>query len=88
MIHLTPEQEIRINAMVGAGLYSSAEQAISAALSAIETVPGFDGDIETLKRLLAEGIRSSKMDEESFWSGVDRETNSLLNLSSKEKPRA
>ena len=44
-IQLTPEQEQRIQAIVNAGAYSSAQEALDAALAAMESAaaPGFDG---------------------------------------------
>jgi hypothetical protein len=42
-IQLTPEQERRIQAIVSAGVYSSSEEALDAAVAAVElaAVPGF-----------------------------------------------
>src|SRR5690242_13881549 len=44
-IQLTPEQEERIQAVVKAGAYPSAEEALDAAVAAVEmaAAPGFDG---------------------------------------------
>ena len=44
-IHLTPEQERRIRAVLDRGAYKSVEEVVDAALTAVEqrTVPGFAG---------------------------------------------
>ena len=79
-IQLTPEQEQRIQAIVNAGAYPSAEEALDAALAAVEiaAAPGFEGPQEDLERLLLEGLASKELSEEEFWSGVDRETDAML----------
>jgi len=47
-IHLTPEQERRIRAIIDRGPYKSVEEVVEAALTAVEqrTVPGFAGTPE------------------------------------------
>ncbi len=79
-IQLTPEQERRIQAIVNAGAYPSAREALDAAVSAVEiaSAPGFEGSREDLEGLLLEGIASPEIPEEEFWDSVDRETNALL----------
>jgi len=54
-IHLTPEQERRIQLVIRRGAYGSAEEVVEAALTAVEhrTVPGFAGTQEELDVLLA-----------------------------------
>ena len=54
-IHLTPEQERRIRAVLSRGAYDSVEEVVEAALTAVEqrTVPGFAGTPEELDTLLA-----------------------------------
>ena len=44
-IQLTPEQEQRIQAVVNAGAYLSTEEALDAAMAAVEVAatPGFEG---------------------------------------------
>jgi hypothetical protein len=44
-IHLTPEQERRVQAVVSRGAYDSPEEVVEAALAAIEqrSLPGFTG---------------------------------------------
>jgi Arc/MetJ-type ribon-helix-helix transcriptional regulator len=56
-IQLTPEQERRVQAVIGRGAYTSVEQVVDAGLAAVEqrTVPGFAGTQEELDVLLAEG---------------------------------
>jgi Arc/MetJ-type ribon-helix-helix transcriptional regulator len=77
---LTPEQEQRIQAVVNAGAYSSAEDALNAAVIAMETAatPNFEGSREELEGLLTEGLASEELSESQFWSSVDRETNAML----------
>ncbi|MGD0364811.1 MAG: hypothetical protein ABSC93_28370 [Bryobacteraceae bacterium] len=55
-IHLTPEQERRVRAVISRGAYKSVEQVVDAGLAAVEqrTVPGFAGTQEELDALLAE----------------------------------
>src|SRR5882672_12676106 len=60
-IQLTPEQEKRIQAMVHAGSYPSSEEALNAALAAVETAAELDG-------LLMEGLSSMELREEEFWA--------------------
>ena len=50
-IQLTPEQEQRIQTVVSAGAYRSAEQALGAAVAAVEiaAAPRFEGSQEELK---------------------------------------
>ena len=57
-IQLTPEQELRIRAVVDAGAYPSTEAALNAALVAVETAasPDFQGSEADLERLLLEGL--------------------------------
>jgi Arc/MetJ-type ribon-helix-helix transcriptional regulator len=49
-IHLTPEQERRVQAVISRGAYESVEEVVDAALAAGEqrTVPGFAGTQEEL----------------------------------------
>jgi putative addiction module CopG family antidote len=68
-IHLTPEQERRIQALIRRGGYGSLEEVVEAALTAVEqrTVPGFAGTQEELDSLLAEGLASEQLGEDEFW---------------------
>ena len=79
-IHLTPEQERRIRAVLRRGAYQSVEEVVEAALTAIEqrTVPGFAGIPEELDTLLAEGLASKQLTEDEFWSSVSKRTDALL----------
>src|SRR5438105_4018268 len=71
MIHLTPEQERRIRAVLRRGAYQSVEEVVEAALTAVEqwTVLGFAGTPGKLDILLTEG---------EFWSSVSEQTDALL----------
>jgi Arc/MetJ-type ribon-helix-helix transcriptional regulator len=79
-MQLTPEQEQRIQAVVNAGAYTSAEEALDAALTVVETAVahGFAGSQEELEGLLMKGLVSKELTEEEFWDSVDRETNAML----------
>ena len=79
-IQLTPEQEQRIQAIVNAGAYPSAQEALDAAVAAVEIVvaPGFEGSQEELEGLLLEGLASKELSGKEFWDSVDRETNAML----------
>jgi hypothetical protein len=79
-IHLTPEQEQRIHAIVKAGAYPSAEEALDAAVAAVEiaAAPGFEGSLDELERLLLDGLASAELSEEEFWTSVDYETTSVI----------
>ena len=79
-IHLTPEQERRIRAVLSRGAYESVDQVVEAALTAVEqrTVPGFAGTPEELDTLLAEGLASKQLPEDEFWNSVGKQTDALL----------
>jgi Arc/MetJ-type ribon-helix-helix transcriptional regulator len=79
-IHLTPEQERRVQAVMSRGAYESVEEVVDAALAAVEqrTVPGFAGTQEELDALLAEGLASKELAEDEFWGSVNAQTNALL----------
>jgi Arc/MetJ-type ribon-helix-helix transcriptional regulator len=79
-IHLTPEQERRIQAVLRRGAYQSVEEVVEVALTAVEqrTVPGFAGTPEELDTLLAEGLASKQLTEDQFWSSVSKQTDALL----------
>ena len=79
-IHLTPEQERRIQAVIRRGGYGSLEEVVEAAVTAVEqrTVPGFAGTQEELDALLAEGLASKSLDEDEFWNSVSRQTDAML----------
>jgi Arc/MetJ-type ribon-helix-helix transcriptional regulator len=75
-LHLTPEQERRIQAVIGSGAYESIEEVLEAALSAVEqrTNPEFDGTNNELEALLLEGLDSDELPEKEFWESVDKRT--------------
>ena len=79
-IHLTPEQERRVQEVVSRGAYESAEEVVESALAAVEqrTVPGFDVTPEELDSLLAEGLASRELSEDEFWESVNRRTDAML----------
>jgi putative addiction module CopG family antidote len=79
-IHLTPEQERRVRAVISRGAYESVEEVVDAALAAVEqrTVPGFAGTQEELDALLAEGLASKEITEDDFWTSVEAQTDACL----------
>jgi Arc/MetJ-type ribon-helix-helix transcriptional regulator len=87
-IQLTEEQEQRLQSVVNAGAYASAEEALNAALSVVEhaVAHDFEGTQEELEGLLMEGLGSKELSEEEFWHSVDSQTNAML-ATSKNRPR-
>jgi len=79
-IHLTPEQERRVQAVISRGAYESVEQLVDAALAAVEqcAVLGFADTQEELDTLLAEGLPSTELSEDEFWRSVNKQTDALL----------
>ncbi len=79
-IHLTPEQERRLQAVVTRGAYESVEEVVEAAVAAVEqrTVPGFAGTPEELDALLADGLASKELTETEFWGSVNQQTDNML----------
>ena len=79
-IQLTPEQEQRLQAVVSAGAYASASEALEAALSIVETAAAhdFEGTQDELEGLLMEGLASKELSEDEFWHSVDSQTNAML----------
>jgi Arc/MetJ-type ribon-helix-helix transcriptional regulator len=90
-MQLTPEQEQRIQAIVNAGAYSSAEEALDAAVAAVETAaaPGFEGTQEELEELLLEGLNSGEpiQADETFWNRLRAKTDGVATVSQARKPR-
>ena len=88
-MQLTAEQEQRIRAVVNSGAYTSAEEALDAALAAVETAATleFEGTREELEGLLMEGLASKELSEEEFWDSVDCEASAML-AAHKPEPRA
>jgi len=79
-IHLTPEQEKRVQAVMSRGAYQSVEEVVDAGLAAVEQriVTGFAGTPEELDVLLAEGLASKELSEDEFWGSVNAQTDALL----------
>jgi len=80
-LQLTPEQEQRIQTVVNAGAYRSAEEALDAAVAAVEiaAVPDFEGRQEELEALLVEGLDSGEpvKADEDFWNRLKVETDMI-----------
>jgi Arc/MetJ-type ribon-helix-helix transcriptional regulator len=80
-LQLTPEQEQRIRTVVNAGAYRSAEEALDAAVAAVEiaAAPDFEGSQEELENLLLEGLNSGESVEadENFWNRLKVETDKI-----------
>jgi len=89
-IQLTPEQEQRIRTVVNAGAYRSAEEALDAAVAAVEiaAVPDFEGTPEELEELLLDGLNSGEPVEvdEKFWNGLRAETDRIATEHQARKP--
>ena len=79
-IHLTPEQERRVRAVISGGTYESLEEVVDAALATVEqrTLPCFAGTQEELEALLTEGLVSKELTEDEFWSSVDAQTEPMV----------
>jgi Arc/MetJ-type ribon-helix-helix transcriptional regulator len=80
IIHLTPEQEQRVQAVLSRGAYESVEEVVDAALVAVEqrTVPGFAGTPAELDAMLADGLASKEIAEAEFWGSVNQQTDAML----------
>jgi Arc/MetJ-type ribon-helix-helix transcriptional regulator len=80
-IQLTYEQERRIRTVVNAGAYRSTEEALDAAVAAVETfaAPNFEGNQEELEELLLEGLNSGDPVEadEEFWNSLRAQTDAI-----------
>jgi len=80
-IQLTPDQEQRIQAIVSAGAYPSTEEALDAAVAAVEIAAahGFEGSEGELEELLLEGINSGDAVEadEVYWTRLRTETDAM-----------
>ena len=90
-IQLTPEQEQRIQAVVNAGAYPSTEEALDAAVAAVEiaAAPGFEGTEEELRKLLVEGLDSGEpiVADEAYWKRLTAETDQMAAEHHARKPR-
>jgi Arc/MetJ-type ribon-helix-helix transcriptional regulator len=89
-IQLTPEQEQRIRTIVNAGAYRSAEEALDAAVAAVEiaAAPDFEGTQKELEELLLEGVNSGEPVEadENFWNRLRAETDTIAMEHQARKP--
>jgi Arc/MetJ-type ribon-helix-helix transcriptional regulator len=89
-MQLTPEQEERIQAVVKTGAYPSVEEALDAAVAAVESVavPGFEGSPQELEALLAEGLHSGEPVEadEAFWNRLTEQTDRMAARQQRSKP--
>jgi Arc/MetJ-type ribon-helix-helix transcriptional regulator len=79
-VHLTTEQERRIQAIIHAGAYETVQDVVDAAIASVEqrAAPGFDGTEAELEALLLAGMESREIPEDEFWSSVDRATDAIL----------
>jgi Arc/MetJ-type ribon-helix-helix transcriptional regulator len=79
-IHLTPEQEQRLQVVMQRGGYESVNDVVEAALVAVEhrSVAGFDGTAEEIETLLLEGLASGELTEGEFWESVNGRTDAML----------
>jgi len=89
-IQLTPEQERRIQAVVKAGAYPPAEEALNAAVAVVETAaaPGFEGTPDELETLLLEGLNSGEPIEahDAFWNRLRAEIDRMAAEHHAQKP--
>jgi Arc/MetJ-type ribon-helix-helix transcriptional regulator len=89
-IQLTPEQEQRIQAVVNAGAYPSLEEALDAAVAAVEiaAVPDFEGAQRELDELLLDGLNSGApvQADEAFWNRLRAETDKMATEHHARKP--
>jgi hypothetical protein len=80
-LQLTPDQERRIQAIVNAGAYPTVEEALDAAVSAVEIAAGsgFEGTQEELEELMVEGLNSGAGVEinDAYWSRLRAETDGI-----------
>lgn len=79
-VHLTTEQERRIQAIIHSGAYGTVHDVMDAAIAVVEqrAVPGFDGIEAELEALLLAGLDSPEFTEDEFWSSVEHATNAML----------
>lgn len=72
-VQLTPEQEQRIVAIVEQGAYGSVQEALDAAVGAVELASQgvLDSDLEAS---LIQGRASRELSEEEFWEQVEEST--------------
>lgn len=81
-IELTPDQERRILAIVRAGNYRTPEEAVDAAVAAVETAANdeFEGSPEELEELLLEGLDSGEAIEagDEYWQRLRATTERMI----------
>jgi Arc/MetJ-type ribon-helix-helix transcriptional regulator len=79
-IHLTPEQERRLQAVIRCGAYGSVDEVMEAALAAVEQrlAPDLEGTEEELEKLLLAGLASRELTEQEFWESVNGQTEAML----------
>jgi len=80
-LQLTPEQEQRIRTVVNTGAYRSTEEALDAAVAAVEIAAAldFEGTQQELEELLLESLNSAEpVDaDETFWNRLRAETDAM-----------
>ena len=80
-IQLTPEQEQRIRTVFSVGAYRSTEEALDAAVAAVEiaAAPDFDGTQDPLADLILDGLHSGEPVEadQNFWNRLRAETDAI-----------
>ncbi len=90
-LQLTPEQEQRIRTVVSAGAYGSAEEALDAAVAAVElaAAPDFEGSQAELEALFLEGLNSGEpvKADENFWNRLKVQTDTIAAEHLARKPR-
>jgi Arc/MetJ-type ribon-helix-helix transcriptional regulator len=78
-VHLTTEQEQRIQAIIHTGAYETVQDVVDAAIAIVEqrAVPGFGGTEAELEVLLLAGMDSPEIPDDEFWSSVDHATDAV-----------
>lgn len=81
-LQLSPEQEQRIRSVVERGAYGTAEEAIDAAVSAVEAAASqeFDGSTTELEALVQAGLDSGEpiTVDDGYWAGLEARTDRML----------
>src|SRR5262249_48287444 len=89
-IQLTPEQEHRIQTIVQAGAYRSFEEALDAAVAAVESAASsdFEGTDQELEELLMDGIHSGTPVEGNadYWHRLRTQTDAMVAEHVERKP--
>ncbi len=81
--------EKRIQAVVDAGVFSTPELALEAAVELIEAAAenDFEGSHEELGAALKQGIDSKLMSEEEFWKAADVEIEEMFAVRAADRRR-